>query len=69
MRSPYFDSISFDEKEKRLRKAIEKSIEAHMLSDVPVGSFLSSGIDSSYIAEAANVDKTFTVGFADGDWI
>ncbi len=49
--------------------AIRESVEAHKIADVEVGSFLSSGIDSSYIAEAAKVDKTFTVGFhsPDGD--
>ncbi len=49
---------------------VRESVSVHKLSaDVEVGSFLSSGIDSSYIAEAANVDKTFTVGFEspDGD--
>lgn len=50
-------------------KAVRESVAAHKIADVEVGSFLSSGIDSSYIAEAANVDKTFTVGFEspDGD--
>lgn len=50
-------------------KAVRESVEAHKIADVEVGSFLSSGIDSSYIAEAAKVDKTFTVGFEspDGD--
>ncbi len=48
-------------------EAVRESVEAHKIADVEVGSFLSSGIDSSYIAEAAKVDKTFTVGFADGD--
>lgn len=43
--------------------AIRESVKAHKISDVEVGSFLSSGIDSSYIAAAADVDKTFTVGF------
>lgn len=49
--------------------AVRESVKAHKIADVEVGSFLSSGIDSSYIAEAANVDKTFTVGFEspDGD--
>lgn len=42
----------------------EDSVEAHKISDVEVGSFLSSGVDSSYVAASANVDKTFTVGFA-----
>ena len=44
-------------------KTLRESVNAHKIADVEVGSFLSSGIDSSYIAEAANVDKTFTVGF------
>lgn len=50
-------------------KAVRESVAAHKIADVEVGSFLSSGIDSSYIAQAANVDKTFTVGFEspDGD--
>ncbi len=48
-------------------KAVRESVEAHKIADVEVGSFLSSGIDSSYIAEAAMVDKTFTVGFESGD--
>ena len=39
------------------------SVEAHKIADVEVGSFLSSGVDSSYVAAVANVDKTFTVGF------
>lgn len=59
--------ISFDEKEKNLRHALEKSIEAHMLSDVPVGSFLSSGIDSAVITAVASKlcpgIKAFTVSF------
>lgn len=50
-------------------RAVRESVAAHKIADVEVGSFLSSGIDSSYIAEAAKVDKTFTVGFEspDGD--
>ena len=35
----------------------------HKISDVEVGSFLSSGVDSSYVAATFNGDKTFTVGF------
>lgn len=48
---------------------LRESVAAHKLADVEVGSYLSSGIDSSYISEAAKVDKTFTVGFEspDGD--
>ncbi len=59
--------MSFDEKEKNLRRALENSIQAHMLSDVPVGSFLSSGIDSAVITAVASKlcpgIKAFTVSF------
>jgi asparagine synthase (glutamine-hydrolysing) len=39
------------------------SVKAHQIADVEVGSFLSSGVDSSYIASISDVHKTFTVGF------
>lgn len=42
---------------------MQESVKAHMVSDVEVGSLLSSGIDSSYIATISKADKTFTVGF------
>ncbi|MGN0983553.1 MAG: asparagine synthase (glutamine-hydrolyzing), partial [Gemmiger sp.] len=45
--------------------AMQESVAAHKLADVEVGSFLSSGVDSSYLAALADVEKTFTVGFAD----
>ena len=47
--------------------AVRESVAAHKIADVEVGSFLSSGIDSSYISAAAKVDKTFTVGFESPD--
>ncbi len=43
---------------------MKESIEAHKISDVEVGSFLSSGVDSSYVASCFGGDHTFTVGFA-----
>lgn len=47
----------------QIKKVFEDSVEAHKISDVEVGSFLSSGIDSSYVTACAQVDKSFTVGF------
>ena len=47
----------------KISDVMKDSVEAHKISDVEVGSFLSSGVDSSYVAAIADVDKTFTVGF------
>lgn len=65
----YFDPI-FNPQEMKLQDAIksvdkvlQESIKMHKISDVEVGSFLSSGIDSSYVAANFKGDKTFTVGF------
>ncbi len=44
-------------------EAMQDSIKKHKISDVEVGSFLSSGVDSSYVAACFHGDKTFTVGF------
>ena len=54
---------TYEEWKEGIRERLEDSIEAHKISDVEVGSFLSSGVDSSYIAAKSDVDKTFTVGF------
>ena len=68
----YFDPIltpdknkSKDEFVKEIENITRDSIQRHMRSDVEVGSFLSSGVDSSYITESFGGNKTFTVGFLD----
>lgn len=50
-----------------IRESLIESVHIHMRSDVPVGSFLSGGIDSTIIASIAKqahpAIKTFSVGF------
>jgi len=46
-----------------LDQVIRESIHVHQISDAKVGSFLSSGVDSSYVASVLKPEKTFTVGF------
>lgn len=58
---------SLDQWVKRISDTFHNSVEAHKIADVEVGSFLSSGVDSSYVAAVADVDKTFTVGFGDDE--
>ncbi len=56
-----------DEWVNRISDTFKNSVEAHKIADVEVGSFLSSGVDSSYVAAVADVDKTFTVGFGNDE--
>lgn len=59
---------SEEEYTKEIRDILFDSVKIHMRSDVPVGSFLSGGIDSSIIASIAKefhpAIKTFSVGFS-----
>ena len=59
-----------DEKEwvERFEGVIEDAVQLHMVSDVPVGAFLSGGIDSSLMValmsrHVSEPIKTFTMGF------
>ena len=58
---------SLDEWVNRISDTFHDSVNSHKIADVEVGSFLSSGVDSSYVAAIADVDKTFTVGFGNDE--
>ena len=57
------ETVTMEDWVERIDAVMQNSIEAHKVSDVEVGSFLSSGVDSSYVAASFHGDKTFTVGF------
>lgn len=57
------DTMSFSDAVKNISDVMEDSVKRHLIADVEVGSFLSSGIDSSYIVSLAKPDKTYTVGY------
>ena len=44
---------------------MKDSVKHHLIADVEVGSFLSSGIDSSYLVSLARPQHTYTVGYND----
>jgi asparagine synthase (glutamine-hydrolysing) len=61
-------SISYKDAEKQLNDLLFDSVQKRMISDVPVGVFLSGGVDSSIVAAIMSkvTDhkiKTFTVGY------
>ena len=57
------DSWNYDDLVKEIDTTFKESVEAHKISDVEVGCFLSSGVDSSYVATQFKGQKSFTVGF------
>lgn len=63
---------SYQDWVERVEQAIDSSVSYHKIADVPYGSFLSGGIDSSLIASSLakhgkHVDA-FTMGFANNDF-
>src|SRR5262249_16379830 len=57
----------------QLRERLEESVRLHLVSDVPVGAFLSGGMDSSAVVAmmARHVSapiKTFAIGFGEADF-
>lgn len=63
-------SIGYEEYKKKLREALISSVERRMISDVPIGAFLSGGFDSSIVVGIMSLlspgkVNTFTVSFDD----
>jgi len=81
--APYWDvsnfyikeklDISYDDAKNQLEEILIDSFSLRMVSDVPVGTFLSGGVDSSLVTAILqkNSDKpinTFTIGFDDENY-
>jgi len=61
-------SLSFDDAKKEVKERVTKSVASRSISDVPLGTFLSGGVDSSVVSYClsemtdAKID-TFSIGF------
>jgi asparagine synthase (glutamine-hydrolysing) len=65
--------LSIDEAAERLRTTILEATRLRLMSDVPIGAFLSGGVDSSVVVAAMaraspTTVRTFSVSFADGSF-
>lgn len=62
-------SISYPDAKEKLKILLEDAVQRRLVADVPLGAFLSGGIDSSIITALASKHKpdlhTFSIGFKD----
>lgn len=63
------NTISYEEAKKKLYELVHESIKLRMVADVPLGAFLSGGVDSSIVVATASKHKeklnTFSIGYKD----
>jgi asparagine synthase (glutamine-hydrolysing) len=65
---PKAQSISFDEAKKKVKELVYDSVDSRSIADVPLGTFLSGGVDSSIVSlclsQGTNKKiETFSIGF------
>jgi asparagine synthase (glutamine-hydrolysing) len=62
-------SISYDQAKEKFKSLLEASVQRRLVADVPLGAFLSGGLDSSVVTALASRHKpdlhTFSIGFRD----
>ena len=60
------ENMTLEQAVDSIDRAFTDSVEAHRISDVEVGCFLSGGVDSCFVASYFGGQKAFTVGFDNG---
>ncbi len=64
-----YTSLNYEDSQAELRLLIEQSVRMRLVSDVPIGAFLSGGIDSSVLVSEAVKHtphlNTFSIGYKD----
>lgn len=63
------ETLNYDEAQKKLFDLMDDAVRIRLIADVPLGSFLSGGIDSSIVSGLASLHtdqlETFSIGYSD----
>ena len=59
------DAPNFEEWSEQVDQKIAECVRRQLISDVPLGAFLSGGVDSSLVVAAMGQAQTFSIGFDD----
>ncbi|TBN06519.1 asparagine synthase (glutamine-hydrolyzing) [Hyunsoonleella flava] len=67
---PKEQSVPFDEAKKKIKDLVYESVESRSIADVPLGTFLSGGVDSSVVSLCLSQStgkkiETFSIGFSE----
>ena len=67
-----YESLNYDEAKKKLVQVMDDAVRMRLIADVPLGAFLSGGIDSSVVVALAAKHtrhlKTFSIGYKDNPY-
>ncbi len=59
------NNLSFEDTVKKINEDLAETVDLYRNADVPVGAFLSEGVDSSFLTTLLDPDDVFSVGFDD----
>jgi asparagine synthase (glutamine-hydrolysing) len=65
---PADESRSLDDWIECVAAQVRASVESQLVSDVPLGAFLSGGVDSSLVVSGMGRSRTFSIGFDDDSY-
>lgn len=59
------NNLSFEDTVKKINEDLAETVDLYRNADVPVGAFLSEGVDSSFLTTLLDPDDVFSIGFDD----
>lgn len=72
IREDKYSTLNYEQAQEKLRNLLDLAVEKRLISDVPLGAFLSGGVDSSTVVALASQHtkhlNTFSIGYTDNPY-